>query len=295
MIGKKRSIPSSPLIELLIKVQGMIHPWIRVNRIIRDIPGLYITAGNDREDLRAILDKEIENRGLPPCKCIRSREVRDEVVVQEPELVVREYEASYGKELFISFEINDRKTILGFLRLRIPGEQSLEKIIFPELQGCALMRELHVYGVVVPVSSSANDTGLVNQHIGYGKRLIKEAERLAKLHGFYKIAVIAGVGVRNYYRKLGYHDADSHGFGNFQIKQLEYDNDHANATPNATTIATPNATVNATATANATTNPNPNANPNPNDLTHIQDSLIYDMIVIALCILIPLILSHFLI
>lgn len=56
-IGKTKSIPSSPLIELLLKVKGMVHPWIRINRIVRDIPGLYITGGNDREDLRSILGK----------------------------------------------------------------------------------------------------------------------------------------------------------------------------------------------------------------------------------------------
>jgi histone acetyltransferase (RNA polymerase elongator complex component) len=223
-IGKTRTIPSSPLIELLLTVQGMIHPWIRVNRIIRDIPGLYITGGNDREDLRAVLDKEIENRGLPPCKCIRSREVRDTVVTEIPELVIREYEASHGKELFISFEINNKKTILAFLRLRLPYPKSSEKIVFPELQGSALMRELHVYGIVVPVTSSSTvsaNNSSVNQHIGYGKLLIKEAERLAIVHGFNKIAVIAGVGVRNYYRKLGYHDCfDQSSLGNFQIKTL---------------------------------------------------------------------------
>lgn len=235
-LGKKRSINSSPLIELLIKVKALIHPWIRINRIVRDIPGLYITGGNEREDLRAILGKEIEFRkargdpGIDVCKCIRCREIRNGVVEGEPELVVREYNASHGKEYFISFETNNRGTILGFLRLRLPGininnanddhnmgdDEESSKEIFPELEGVALIRELHVYGMVVPVKSSS--TNNASQHLGYGKRLIKRAESIASEHGYRKIAVIAGVGVRNYYRKLGYLDHD--GEGNFQIKDL---------------------------------------------------------------------------
>ena len=58
----------------------------------------------------------------------------------------------------------------------------------------------------------------MNQHLGYGKRLIQKAESISSEKGFSKIAVIAGVGVRNYYRKLGY--LDDSGQGNFQIKSL---------------------------------------------------------------------------
>ena len=64
------------------------------------------------------------------------------------------------------------------------------------------MRELHVYGSVVPVS--ARDPSKF-QHQGFGTLLMEEAARIAKEeHGSVKIAVISGVGTRNYYRKLGY-------------------------------------------------------------------------------------------
>ena len=231
-IGKKREIPSSPLIELLIKVKGMVHPWIRINRIIRDIPSLYITSGNDKEDLRSILESEIKSRNAEPCKCIRCREVKDTKVLDTPELVVRRYNASHGVEYFLSYETNNRATILAFLRLRLPNtDRKIDTVvpenIFPELLNTALIRELHVYGVVVPVkkdsvsnddNNNTNDND-ANQHMGYGKKLMKEAERIAQLYDYKRVAVIAGVGVRNYYRKLGYLDQKD-SIGNFQIKQL---------------------------------------------------------------------------
>ena len=73
----------------------------------------------------------------------------------------------------------------------------------PELKGgVSIVRELHVYGSVVPVS--ARDPSKF-QHQGFGTLLMEEAARIAKEeHGSVKIAVISGVGTRNYYRKLGY-------------------------------------------------------------------------------------------
>nr|CAG4648529.1 EOG090X02DF [Polyphemus pediculus] len=66
----------------------------------------------------------------------------------------------------------------------------------------SIVRELHVYGSVVPVS--ARDPGKF-QHQGFGTLLMEEAARIAsEEHGSFKIAVISGVGTRNYYRKLGY-------------------------------------------------------------------------------------------
>ncbi|QKF94312.1 putative elongator complex protein 3 [Fadolivirus algeromassiliense] len=213
-IGKTKDIPSSPLMELLMGVKDRIHPWIRINRLVRDIPGLYISGGNDREDLRQVLQKEMHLRGQK-CKCIRCREVKNKKTdIELAELVVREYNASDGKEYFISYESPDRNTIYGFLRLRISAESGC---VFPELINTALMRELHVYGTVVPVNKK-NDESKSAQHMGFGKKLIKKAEELTHHFGLKRIAVIAGVGVRNYYRKQGY--LDHMGLGNFQIKTL---------------------------------------------------------------------------
>ncbi len=88
---------------------------------------------------------------------------------------------------------------MGLLRLRKCGENTFR----PELlDGCSLVRELHVYGSVVPIHTRDPNKF---QHQGYGTMLMEEAERIAKFeHGSKKMAVISGVGTRHYYRKLGY-------------------------------------------------------------------------------------------
>ena len=55
------------------------------------------------------------------------------------------------------------------------------------------------------------------QHAGLGKMLMKEAEKIARQNGFKKIAVIAGVGVRGYYRKLGYKLESSYMVKSFNV------------------------------------------------------------------------------
>lgn len=117
-----------------------------------------------------------------------------------------------GFEYFLSFETADEAVIFGFLRLRL--SMSAGAGTFPELEQAALVRELHVYGQLV----ATNDRETTHaQHIGFGTRLMAEAERLARQHGYSKIAVIAGVGTRNYYRRLGY---QLQGPGAYLIKRL---------------------------------------------------------------------------
>lgn len=211
----KTEIYSSPLIELLIETLSNIHPWIRINRVIRDIPGShYVLQENYREDMRQIIEKEIKSRGLK-CRDIRSRELKNKNVdVSIAKLFVRQYEASGGTEYFISYETPDEETIFGFLRLRISKDAGS---VFPELKNTGLIRELHVYGKVIPVNEKNNQNNKA-QHQGFGKKLIKKAEEITLHNGLTRIAVIAGVGVRNYYRKQGFFDHP--GLGNFQIKTL---------------------------------------------------------------------------
>jgi ELP3 family radical SAM enzyme/protein acetyltransferase len=205
--GLYQPYSSKELMEVLIDVKSKVHPWIRLNRVIRDIPNEYIIAGNCVTNLRQVIKDEMTKRGLS-CKCIRCREVKKKKNnIDDCQRLIRKYKASDGIEYFISFESSDRKFIYGFCRLRICNEPSP----FDELNGCALIRELHVYGVVV----SNKDDKLI-QHNGLGKKMIKTAEELALLNGYKKIAVISGIGVKNYYNKLGYDFANS----NFMIKKL---------------------------------------------------------------------------
>jgi histone acetyltransferase (RNA polymerase elongator complex component) len=173
-------------------------------------------------DLRQVIEKEMKRRNIKSME-IRAREVRGKKTdIDKAELVIRPYDSSLGKEYFISYESPDRNILYGFLRLRLsesPGSKvSKVSIVFSELQNAALIREVHVYGTTIGVMTKDVTDVNTAQHMGFGKKLIKAAEKIAYDNGFSKIAVIAGVGVRNYYRKLGYDDA--YGKGNFQIKIL---------------------------------------------------------------------------
>ena len=76
-----------------------------------------------------------------------------------------------------------------------------KKHFIEELEGAALVREVHTYGEQVKVSDEMSGA---SQHIGLGKRMMLKAEEISRKNGYKKIAVISGVGVREYYRKLGY-------------------------------------------------------------------------------------------
>jgi histone acetyltransferase (RNA polymerase elongator complex component) len=208
----ERTIVTNPLFELLIEVSAKMPPWVRVNRIIRDIPMSYVSGGNDCANLRQNIDSELAKRGLA-CQCIRCREVKTRKTdLATAELHVYKYRASGGDEYFLAIESPDKTILYGFLRLRLSTNAGAG--IFPELERTAMIRELHVYGKVVPVAQKATDE-TVPQHGGFGKQLLRAAENMAQENGFRRISVIAGVGVRNYYRKQGYLDD-----GAYQIKTL---------------------------------------------------------------------------
>jgi ELP3 family radical SAM enzyme/protein acetyltransferase len=193
---------TNKLFELLIDVKTLVPEWIRLNRVIRDIPTTYITGGVKCSNMRQFLQEEMTKRNLR-CKCIRCREVKNRKVnFNDTVLVERVYEASGGTEYFLSFENKDKKILLGFLRLRLTPNAGMGngRAIFKELKNAALIRELHVYGQVVKVG----DTNAKTQHLGFGKRLMKRAEEIAFKNGYKKIAVISGEGVKGYYKKQGY-------------------------------------------------------------------------------------------
>jgi len=185
------------LIEVIVELKNNIFPWIRLNRIIRDIPNMNIIGGNSSTNLRQlILQRDDVN-----CKCIRCREVKNNTsTIEEAELFIREYNGMNSTEYFLSYESPDQKILYGFLRLRI--NYSNEDLIYQELNDCAFIRELHVYGKVIRHNNKIDKNV---QHFGFGSKLIKKAEEIVKKNGLYKIAIISGVGVRQYYQeKHGY-------------------------------------------------------------------------------------------
>jgi ELP3 family radical SAM enzyme/protein acetyltransferase len=221
--GNQKSTEMTPLHNMLIETLAETPKWVRINRIIRDIPSDYHQAGIRDTGGRDKIEMEMRKRGKK-CQCIRCREIKSEKVMENDiEIRTLEYEASQGKEIFISAETISSNKILGFLRLRFNSLQTGEndnskKLIFKELDGCALIRELHVYGKVIPVNHGDKQSGTNNQvqHRGVGTMLMNKAIEICKNQGYKKVAVIAGVGVRNYYReKHGFVDVE--GKGNFQI------------------------------------------------------------------------------
>ncbi|EPY19999.1 histone acethyltransferase-like protein [Strigomonas culicis] len=202
--GKYRSYGMEALIDVLLYAKVRVHPWIRLNRVIRDIPVDYILGGVDVANLRQLLANKLKQRG-ERCQCIRCREVKGskEAAAQLRDAVLSErtYEGSEGTEIFLSVESADNLIIYGFLRLRLHIRNW--ETPFSELRSCALIRELHVYGNLIATYDEKEQTHKV-QHSGIGGRLLHRAEAIAKDGGYAQIAVISGVGARGYYRRKGY-------------------------------------------------------------------------------------------
>lgn len=187
------------LINLLIEMKKIVPPYVRIIRIFRDIPSPKILGGIKISNLREVVKEEMKRRNLK-CQCIRCREIRNlEYKVENIKFKKREYMASEGKEIFLSFEDKKNDKIIAFLRLRLPKLKN--KMGLKVLENSALIRELHTYGELVEIGKRKKEAF---QHKKLGKRLVDEAEKLAKNSGYKKIAVISGIGARQYWRKLGY-------------------------------------------------------------------------------------------
>lgn len=201
--GRYKSYPPNTLVDLIARILALVPPWTRVYRVQRDIPMPLVSSGVEHGNLRELALARMKDLGTQ-CRDVRTREVGIQEIHHklrpfEIELIRRDYVANGGWETFLSYEDPEQDILVGLLRLRKCSEQTFR----PELiGGCSVVRELHVYGSVVPVS--ARDPSKF-QHQGFGMLLMEEAERIAlQEHGSVKIAVISGVGTRNYYRKIGY-------------------------------------------------------------------------------------------
>ena len=195
---EKRYQPYSPetLIGLMAGIKCIVPRYVRISRVLRDIPARFITAGC-RDSLRGPIKQRMKQAGLE-CKCIRCREyghrVRDGWAVGEPRLVRLDYEAADGREVFLSFE-DEAETLFGLLRMRVSPLGSGGN--------SALIRELHVYGPEVPLSQQNEEAA---QHKGLGRALLQEAERIAAEEFRVNVMrVLSGIGAREYYADFGYH------------------------------------------------------------------------------------------
>jgi elongator complex protein 3 len=189
--GRYRPYRDEVMIDLLVAIKVLIPKYVRVSRLMRDIPTKFIIAGSRDLAMRGTIRKEMEQAGLR-CSCIRCREYghrrRDGWTIGEPRLTRLNYETLGGREIFLSYE-DENETLFGLLRLRVNGQK-------------AIVRELHIFGSEVPLGKRLEQGA---QHHGLGEGLLREAERIAwedfKAH---RLSVLSGVGAREYYRSLGY-------------------------------------------------------------------------------------------
>jgi len=190
---------------VIVYLKTLVPRYVRINRIIRDIPNQYILGGVDKPNMRNTIQQKMLQTGYD-CQCIRCCEPKSQKMTQTPQLRVQTYRSSSGLEHFINFTNSEQTRIYGMLRLRLPTTNRFvsQNYTMPHLHEMALIRELHVYGVH---SGIGDNTGAQHvQHQGLGRQLVQCALDIAEEAGFKSVCVISGVGVKEYYRRLGFYD-----------------------------------------------------------------------------------------
>ncbi len=189
------------LINLMSDLEEMIPEYVRINRTYRDIPASEILHWSTLSNLRQIVEEKLAKKWINLLD-IRHREIKAKL--NNPENTVLHtysYEASEWTEYFLTFEDPKDRTIFSLLRLRLPWKNNEIIEVLPELKWSALIREIHTFWDQLSIWEAWSTFG---QHIGFWKKLITEAEEIAKKNHYKKMAVIAWVGVREYYKKRWY-------------------------------------------------------------------------------------------
>lgn len=197
-----KALTTDEAAEIVAEVKRIVPPWVRIQRIQRDIPVPLIDDGVKKSNLRQIVEEKMKKIGVK-CRCIRCREVGHKMLkgimpdIENIKLLRMDYDSSGGKEIFLSFEDVKKDILIGYARLRKTNQPHRK-----EIKNAMLIRELKVLGQMVSIGEKPEYEW---QHRGYGKELMKECEKITKKDfGYKKILVNSGVGARNYYRKLGY-------------------------------------------------------------------------------------------
>ena len=200
-MGKFEPIKTDKAAQIIARSYPKFPRWVRVMRVQRDIPTTLIERGVQKSNLRQYVEEEMKKLGVES-KDIRAREIGIRQLQgfdtsDEFDISVEEFKASGGIDFFIDV-VNKEDTMIGFIRLRFPYQHDL----MPEIdEKTALIRELHIYGQTIPVGAESG----ASQHKGWGRKLVEKCEVISKERGYKKIAIISGVGVREYYKKLGYY------------------------------------------------------------------------------------------
>jgi elongator complex protein 3 len=195
--GDYQAFDTVQAVELIAQVKEFVPAWVRIMRVHREFPVQLIQAGVKSGNLRELALARLKEKG-ERCRCIRCREIGHRMLMDgilvEPDhvqMLTTEYEASEGQEFFISMEEPDADVLVGYVRLRIPSQNSTRREID---RSSALVRELHVYGPEVPVGQRRYGAW---QHAGFGRKLLAEAERAATEAGASRILVLARSEVRS--------------------------------------------------------------------------------------------------
>jgi elongator complex protein 3 len=210
--GEYKGLTNEETFRIMKEAKLMTPPFVRIKRALRDLPIPMVMDGPTWADMRARIQKDLDQVEAIKCRCIRCREIGmnyykdpENFKLGEVKQVLRSYEASDGQEHFLSYE-DENEILIGFVRLRYPSKN----IIFKGLENASIIRELHVYGSALAIDDVSDPH--INQsfqHKGYGRKLLQWAEDMTLEAGYGNIAVISGVGVREYYRKFGY-ELDEH-------------------------------------------------------------------------------------
>lgn len=209
--GEYQPYTTQELIDLIADLKVTIPRYCRVNRIVRDIPSTNVVEGNKRTSLRQDAQRALKKRGQR-CQCVRCREVRNQEI--DPEALVYHdlvYASGVSEEHFMSYVTTD-DALAGFLRLSLPNGAGVD-LGLADLDGAAIVREVHVYGQSLQVGRVVEGAA---QHSGLGTELMQQAEDLARSRGYRRLAVIAALGTRGYYRKLGYQLGET-----YMLKELQ--------------------------------------------------------------------------
>jgi len=211
--GRYQPYDDDTMINLICQIKSIVPKYVRISRVLRDIPAKFIVGGL-KDSLRDVVKQRMKQQAIE-CKCIRCREyghrVQDGWEIGEPRIVRMDYEASGGKEIFLSFE-DEKETLFGLLRMRIQSKP-IARLGWEITGNLALIRELHIYG---PEVSLKHRNLTAAQHKGLGKALLREAERIAgeefQVPG---VVVLSGTGAKEYYREFGYSSQ-----GDYMVKHL---------------------------------------------------------------------------
>lgn len=203
--GKYKPYSKEELLNLFVNILPKTPRYVRLTRIIRDIPSNEIIDGNKSTNFRQIAEKELI-RLNKKIEDIRSREIKSKNITWDDlELETIKYDTPISKEYFISYKTKKDDKICSFLRLSIPNKEISKNNFMYDLIGSAIIREVHVYGNVVNIGKESLGE---SQHLGLGKKMIEIAEDVSKKNKFKKISVISAIGTREYYQKRGFKDGD---------------------------------------------------------------------------------------